>query len=44
MENPDDYRMRILWKDGTFPNATMSEEEIEKLQNASNADIEINDM
>lgn len=44
IENPDDCRMRIYWDRGTFPNASMLDHEIEKLENATTATIDISDM
>jgi len=42
---PFDERQRIYWKDNTFPDATMKEEDVQKLKEATHAtNVEIDDM
>ena len=42
---PFDERQRIYWKDKTFPDATMKEEDLQKLKEATHAtNVEIDDM
>ncbi|GFH55349.1 predicted protein [Chaetoceros tenuissimus] len=44
VENPDDFRQRIYWKEGFFPNAMMTDEEDTRIKEASTCDIEIDQM
>lgn len=44
VENPDDFRQRIYWKEGLFPNAMMKEEEVTRIKEASTCVIEIDQM
>ena len=37
MEFLDDARQRIYWKDGTFPDAAIADEDISKLEGATHA-------
>jgi len=40
VQHPDDKRQRIYWNGGTFPDATMREEDVKKLKEATHAEDE----